>query len=515
MNSKRCRSWVARGLLVGGALAMAGGNAVAEVPDSITYRGELAADNGLPYTGSVDVTVRIYDAITAGQMLWDDTISGAAVMGGILEVDMDGVATALTGQGIRWVEFEIDGEILEPRQRLSAVPYAIQAWTAQRLGDKAAADYLTSDGPVFAQVAAAAPADPAAGQLWFDTASQALMVWADGAWTSATGLPTDGIGTISNGSLSNSFMGVQAAWSGPASDIRDAEPSNPPPPAMAAVTTSEGPGSYLTGLSISTNFGLNFNSELTVTLTPPVGSGVGPILLHSAAPFVGGTYPEVWTPANTPALTALLGQEVAGTWTLSLADLDNNAVGSPVIGQLTAFQVNYDVVRANHMVVDGRLDVTGALNVGGELYRKVQRFSFRRGHSTSSTTAVEVSGSNFNFVKHRADTALLIHWNDNLRAVSGSGSSRCEWVVRIDDALCTDPFTMKQGLYSSPADNNIHYPASFVQTCKAIAGAPISAGTHEVSIWVNSISGDCWTGHGATGTGEGLNAGLITVEEIY
>jgi hypothetical protein len=319
-----------RSLLAAAGLVACVSSSAAAAPNQLTYTGELMAANGLPYTGEVAVTARIFGAESGGGALFTQDLGELTVMNGTLQAELMGasLASLVSANDNLWLEFEVDGETLAPRQKLSSVPYALTAGNAEMLGGTAASAYLTE---------------------------------AEGV--TAAALPTDGINKVSNGALTNKFAAVTVPWSG-AQDILDAEPAAPPPPTVRTINTNEGPGSYVTAIEFRTRIGLNFVASLDVILTPPASSGVGPITLESAN-FVPGTYDKSWTVANTPALTALLGQQLTGVWTLTIVDKDNTAAGSPAIGQLQNFDIKYDVVRANHMVVNGRLDVSGNANVGG------------------------------------------------------------------------------------------------------------------------------------------------------
>lgn len=459
----------------------------------IIYSGELVAENGLPFTGSVEVSVKAWDTPEMGNEIWSQDVTTYDVMNGVLDIelgigDQAPLMAILAGGTEIWLSFTIDGETLSPRQEMTAHPYAAVAGNAQRLGGM----------------------QPSMFQLATDTVDPGS-------------LPTDGIGQISNGALSNQFQNVTVAWGGSSADILDSEPISPPDDAMAMVNTGEGEGSYLTDVLIHTNFALNFASQIQMVLTPPASSGVGPITLIDEA-LVQGEYDQLWTLAEAPELGGLINQQLQGTWTLVVRDLDNDAVGSPAVGVLNEFEVLYDVVRADHLVHDGRLDVTGNLNVAGDLrvegrlFRTVPMHVTQVVHNHTGDNFVEVPGRRFDFMKHRTDTKLLIHWNDNLRCNGGSSWSGCEWRVRVDDLDCSAPAHMTAGYYSSPTDNNLHIPHARVMTCTQINGANISAGMHSISVWVRSAnSANSWTGWGlgnSFATSQQTTA-VITVEEVY
>lgn len=503
----------------------------------IIYSGELMADNGLPYTGSVMVSVKAWDTPEMGTELWSQDATAVDVVGGVLDIelgmgDQAPLMAILAGGTEVWLSFTIDGETLNPRQEMTAHPYAAVAGNALRLAGMMPSAFVQSGDPVSAQEMGMAPADPAPGQLWYDSGSQILNVWDSGvgAWVAATNgpinaeqLPTDGINDVSNGALKNKFMDVSHSWSG-SKEILDAEPVNPPAGATHTLTTGEGPGSYLTGVALHTVFSLNFVSEIRIVFTPPSLSGLAPIELRSEL-LLPGEYDDMWTIATTPELAGLLGSQAAGGWTVTLDDLDNTAAASPAIGVFTEFEVLYDVVRADHMIVDGRLDVTGNLNVGGDInvdgnvFQRLNVATFAAPCQTGYTGSAWIqcgSGRTLTFDKVREDTKLRVSWHDNLRC-RNVGGAQCEWQIRIDGQDCTSPKMMVSGLYSNPADNNLHIPGHHQFFCAATADGPIGAGEHTLTVWVRSQNGaETWTGWGANGGAyENWTSGHLSAEEVY
>ena len=45
----------------------------AAIPRLINYQGKLTDTSGVPLTGSYAITFRIYDALSAGNLLWEET----------------------------------------------------------------------------------------------------------------------------------------------------------------------------------------------------------------------------------------------------------------------------------------------------------------------------------------------------------------------------------------------------------------------------------------------------------
>jgi subtilisin-like proprotein convertase family protein len=299
------------------------------VPAAFTYTGELTASNGLPYNGEVEAVARLYGGASGGSPLWTGPLESVLVEGGVFALDLSGAPLlALFSQHSNvWAEFEVDGETLSPRQQLTSVPYAATAGNAQQLGGL----------PPSAYVSASAPLAPSL-------------------------LPTSGLGEVSNAVLDNEFKGVLAPFTGGSVPIQDA----PGPGASAAVTTAEQGNSYVTSLTVTASVSLTFKSTLRITLYPPLGSGIAPIVAFEGL-RLAGNHSFQWTPGNLPALTAMLGAKMAGDWSIQVLDLDDDAAPGVVVGTLDAFQIAYDAVRSNHAVVNGRLDVSGVLNVGSNL----------------------------------------------------------------------------------------------------------------------------------------------------
>lgn len=112
---------------LGGAAALVASSTVlaAPVSTSFTYQGELRqADT--PFSGNVDVTFRLFDAASGGAQVGAALgVPALAVADGRFTVDLD-FGVVFDGQA-RWLEIEVDGTTLTPRQPLNAAPYALYA----------------------------------------------------------------------------------------------------------------------------------------------------------------------------------------------------------------------------------------------------------------------------------------------------------------------------------------------------------------------------------------------------
>lgn len=106
----------------------------AAVPGEVHYQGLLLDFAGDPVNGLEDFAFRLYDAPTGGTLLWSETHDDVDVVEGVYYVDL-GATTALSesvlGNPALYLEIEVGGETLSPRERLLAVPYALRARSAE------------------------------------------------------------------------------------------------------------------------------------------------------------------------------------------------------------------------------------------------------------------------------------------------------------------------------------------------------------------------------------------------
>lgn len=96
----------------------------AAVPNAITHSGRLLSSTGEPMSGAVPLTVRLFDAETAGNQLWADSFT-PTVEDGYFSVQLDAVDATVLASGTVWVE--VDAGSPMARQPLLSVPYAISA----------------------------------------------------------------------------------------------------------------------------------------------------------------------------------------------------------------------------------------------------------------------------------------------------------------------------------------------------------------------------------------------------
>ena len=105
------------------------GVAQAAVPHLIRFQGQAVDSQGVPLEGPYTLTFRLYDAQTAGTIVWQEQQANVPISGGHFSVLL-GQITALNVDWSRssWLSVQVgtDPE-LSPRQQITSVPLAIMA----------------------------------------------------------------------------------------------------------------------------------------------------------------------------------------------------------------------------------------------------------------------------------------------------------------------------------------------------------------------------------------------------
>lgn len=108
----------------------------AAVPPTINYQGRLTDAGGTPLPGVRAMSIKVYNAATAGTLLYSEAL-------GLVPVDANGIygfqfgangigspaniAGTLGGLNEHWLELTVDGVVQQPRQKLMSVPFALMA----------------------------------------------------------------------------------------------------------------------------------------------------------------------------------------------------------------------------------------------------------------------------------------------------------------------------------------------------------------------------------------------------
>jgi hypothetical protein len=159
----------------------------ADVPshDAFAYQGQLR-QSGEPATEAVDLKFRLYDAEVAGEQVGDELVAA-----GYDDFDDEGRFTIdlAFGKGVfdgtaLWLEIEVDGVTLSPRQPIMPTPYSVRALNVATVADDALGGTYT-------------------GQLNFNNAGNQFT----GAFAgSGTGLTDLNASNISSGTLGSTLL---------------------------------------------------------------------------------------------------------------------------------------------------------------------------------------------------------------------------------------------------------------------------------------------------------------------
>jgi subtilisin family serine protease len=86
--------------------------------------------------------------------------------------------------------------------------------------------------------------------------------------------------------------------------------------------------SRLRGLRVGVDVEHSYIGDLVVTLRPPSGSGLSPIVLHDRQGGSSSNLRRTYDADSTPALAAAAGKVPAGTWVLEVADREAGDIGA-------------------------------------------------------------------------------------------------------------------------------------------------------------------------------------------
>lgn len=146
----------------------------AEVPVKFTYQGNLR-QSGFLVNGQRSMVFRIYASSTSASELWTSPSYDIGISTGVFRATLEPVIADWQA-GSLWLELEIEGNRLSPREELTSSPYAINS--------------LMLSGKRYT-TAALEPVASVPGELWFDSAASVVKFWNGTMWvdTSGGGIP--------------------------------------------------------------------------------------------------------------------------------------------------------------------------------------------------------------------------------------------------------------------------------------------------------------------------------------
>jgi len=116
--------------LAGSGVVRARGLLAQTTPHLINYQGMLTDDTGNPISGTKTLAFGVFSSGTSSLPLWQENHPGVQVDNGAFSVllgSISAVPDTLFDEPERWLEIQVDGVTLSPRQRFASVPYALNA----------------------------------------------------------------------------------------------------------------------------------------------------------------------------------------------------------------------------------------------------------------------------------------------------------------------------------------------------------------------------------------------------
>lgn len=146
----------------------------AEVPVKFTYQGNLR-QSGFLVNGQRSMVFRIYDSSSSATELWASPAYNVSLSTGVFRAALEPVI-ADWQSGNLWLELEVEGHRMSPREELTSSPYAINS--------------LMVSGKRYT-TAVSSPVASAVGELWYDSSQNVVNYWNGTAWmsTSGAGMP--------------------------------------------------------------------------------------------------------------------------------------------------------------------------------------------------------------------------------------------------------------------------------------------------------------------------------------
>lgn len=163
-------------------------NSYAEVPYLINYQGRLTDTSGVPLDGLYNITFRLYDAEAAGNLLWQGTYNSVSITKGIFNILLGDVNdsgfnfTALGFDKPYWLEIKVGEDVLNPRQMIASVGYAIRAENLSPLDNKTLLPIMDGNQLINLKASNLSEGIVPSARLGSGTASNATFLRGDQSW---------------------------------------------------------------------------------------------------------------------------------------------------------------------------------------------------------------------------------------------------------------------------------------------------------------------------------------------
>ncbi len=295
-------------------LSFAGSQAQRTVPYLISYQGNLSDNNGNPISGTVDITFTIFTSVTGGTSLWQEVHPNVQVNDGAFSLLLGSItpfSDTLFSNPDLYLELEVDGVTLSPRQRFTSAPYAINA---DKLDGYDAADLMGSSLPSGAVVWFKYGSNPAGFTPKEGAYGLDVGVWTELADT-PSGIPFTKVNCVWTGSEivcwgADNTGATGAVYDVAANEWRTMSTNNAPAPRTGFTAVWSGSEMIVWGGQVYTNTGGRYNpttdtwSPTTLTGAPVGREAHGAVWAGDKMMIWGGRIQSgsTYTYTNTGAL---------------------------------------------------------------------------------------------------------------------------------------------------------------------------------------------------------------------
>ena len=118
------------------------------VPTSMNYQGKLTDKDGKPLNGTYNMTFYLFTALSGGSAIWSENHPSVQATDGIYSVQLGGLTPNLFESSQLYLEVEVGGETLVPRQQLTSTAFALKAGDADTLAGLTPSEIVASSHPI-------------------------------------------------------------------------------------------------------------------------------------------------------------------------------------------------------------------------------------------------------------------------------------------------------------------------------------------------------------------------------
>jgi len=158
------------------------------VPTSMNYQGKLTDKDGKPLNGSYNMTFYLFTLPSGGSAIWTENHPSVQVTDGIYNIELGGLTQDLFENNELYLEVEVGGETLEPRQHLTSSAYSMRAADADTLDGKDSTEFSESThGHAFGEITGTATDSQIPNDITIDYAATSAYAYsADSATTAGS-----------------------------------------------------------------------------------------------------------------------------------------------------------------------------------------------------------------------------------------------------------------------------------------------------------------------------------------